>query len=88
MPRHRIQHSRITYVFPNDFPDRLVRFKEESGLSWSEIARRIGTYPHTVWRWKAGKARPNTEHMMALLEVAEDLGLRRLFDGGAGTSDR
>ena len=27
MPRQRIQHSRIVYVFPNDFPQRLVRFQ-------------------------------------------------------------
>ena len=51
MPRQRIHHSRITYDFTQDFPERLERFKEESGLSWSEIARRIGTYRHTVGRW-------------------------------------
>ena len=38
MPRQRTHHSRITYVFPDDFPQRLKRFKEESGLSWAEIA--------------------------------------------------
>ena len=43
MPRQRIQHSRIVYVFPDDFPQRLVRFKEESGLPWAELARRLGT---------------------------------------------
>ena len=32
MPRQRIDHSRTTYGFPDDFPQRLVRFKEESGL--------------------------------------------------------
>ena len=42
MPRQRTQHSRITYALPDDFPQRLERFQEESGLSWSEIARRIG----------------------------------------------
>ena len=30
----------------------------------------------------------NALHMMALLDLACSLGLRRLFDGGAGTSDR
>ena len=44
MPRQRTHHSRITHVVPADFPERLRRFKEESGLSWSEIARRLGTY--------------------------------------------
>ena len=79
MPRQRIHHSRITYNFPGDFAERLKRFQKECGLSWSEIARRLGTYRHTVWRWKAGRGRPHTEHMMALLELAEDLGLAHLF---------
>ena len=46
MPRQRILYRRRT----DDFPQRLVRFQEESVLPWSEIARRIGTYRHTVWR--------------------------------------
>ena len=79
MPRQRTQYNRNTYVFPDDFPQRLVRFKEESGLSWAELARRLGVYPHTVWRWKEGQGRPNVQHMMALLDLANDLGLGRLF---------
>ena len=38
MPRRRTHYSRRTYVIPDDFPERLRRFQEESGLSWSEIA--------------------------------------------------
>ena len=79
MPRQRIDYNIPTYNFPEDFPERLKRFQVESGLSWSEIARRIGTYRYTVWRWKEGQGRPNTEHMMALLELAEGLGLARIF---------
>ena len=30
-------------TFPHDFPRRLKRFQEESGLLWAEIARRLGT---------------------------------------------
>ena len=71
MPRQRTNYRRRTYDFPDDFPERLRRFQEESGLSWSEIARRIGTYRHTVWRWTEGKVRPNVKHMMALLELAK-----------------
>ena len=66
-------------TFPDDFPKRLKRFQEESGLSWSEIARRIGTFRSTVWRWAEGRVRPNVKHMMALLELAKDLGLGHLF---------
>ena len=49
MPRQRTHYSRRTYVIPDNFPQRLRRFQEESGLSWSEIARRLGTYhPYTT----------------------------------------
>lgn len=79
MPRQRTDYYRTTYDFPDDFAERLKRFKKESGLSWSEIARRIGAYRHTVGRWANGRGRPNTEHMMALLELAERLGLAHIF---------
>ena len=49
MPRQRNRYNRRTYAFPAEFPQRLQRFQEESGLSWSEIARRLETYRHTVW---------------------------------------
>ena len=45
MPRQRAYYSRRTYAFPEDFPERLKRFKEEPGLSWSELNRRLGTHP-------------------------------------------
>lgn len=79
MPRQRVHYSRDPYVFPEDFTQRLERFKRESGLSWAEIARRLDIYPHTLWRWRNLGVRPNTEHMMALLALAEDLGLGHLF---------
>lgn len=79
MPRQRIDYNIQTYNFPDDFPERLKRFQVESGLSWSEIARRLGTYRHTVRRWKEGLSRPNTAHMMALLDLAEELGLAHVF---------
>ena len=84
MPRQRIDYNRITYRFPDDFPERLERFQQESGLSWAEIARRIGTYPHTLWRWRCIGVRPSAEHMMALLELAHSLGLGHLFAGWTG----
>ena len=79
MPRQRILHSRDTYPLPKDFPERLKWFQKGSGLSWSEIARRIGTYRNTVWLWKEGRARPNYQHRKALLELADSLGLAHLF---------
>ena len=79
MPRQHTDYRRKTYEFPGDFPQRLKRFKEESGLPWADIARLLGTYPHTVWRWKEGQGLPNVQHMMALLDLAKDLGLGYLF---------
>ena len=75
MPRQRTQYRRSTYVVPDDFPQRLRRFKEESGLSWPEIARRLGTCHHTVWRWRKAGVRPNQHHMRALLGLGDDFGL-------------
>ena len=79
MPRQRIQHSRITFALPDDFPQRLKLFQEESGLSWSEVARRLETYRHTVWRWAEGKTQPNYQHRRALLELADSMGLGKLL---------
>ena len=79
MPRQRTHHSRITYVIPADFPQRLRRFKEESGMSWSEIAHRLGTYRHTVGRWCTAGVRPNQHHLKALLDLADDFGLGHMF---------
>ena len=78
MPRQRTHYRRRVYVFPTDFHERLVRLKEESGLTWAEIARRLGTYPLTIRRWLAG-VRPDKQHMMALLELADSLGLLHLL---------
>ena len=59
MPRQRARYSRRNHPFiTEDFPERLKRLQDESGLSWSEIARRLGTYRHTAWRWKEGGAAP------------------------------
>ena len=52
MPRQRIHHTRETYDFPDDFPERLVRFQEESQLPWAEIHRRLDVHPETARRWR------------------------------------
>ncbi|MCY3646801.1 MAG: helix-turn-helix domain-containing protein [Chloroflexi bacterium] len=78
MPRQRRRYSRDVHVFPEDFPQRLERLKEESGLTWSELAARLGTNPLTVRRWRQG-IRPNALHLFALLDVAASLGLAHLL---------
>ena len=79
MLRQPTYYSRRTHVFPGDFPQRLERFKEESGLSWAEIARRLGTYPLTIRRWRYKGVRPNLAHQVALLDLADDLDLGHIF---------
>ena len=73
MPRQHTRHSRIVYVFPDDFPQRLERFEEESGLSWAELARRLGTDRETVRRWRDKGVRPSTQYYAALLVMADSL---------------
>ena len=68
-----------------DFPERLKRFQERSGLSWSETARRLETYRHTVWRWANGRTLPNYQHRKALVELAESMGLGHLSQPHQGS---
>ena len=62
MPRQRIHHTRETYDFPADFPERLRRFQEESELPWRDKG-----------------VRPTAQHYVALLKLADSLGLGHLF---------
>ena len=78
MPRQHTSHRRTPHTFPEDFPQRLECLKEASCLSWSELARRLGTDPLTVRRWRAG-ARPNSEHLLALMVLSEDVGFGHLL---------
>ena len=59
MPRQRTHHSRITRAFPNNFSQRLERFKEESSLSCAELNRRLGTHPQTIKRWRKREPVPD-----------------------------
>ena len=79
MPRQRTKHSGDSVELTADFPERFKRFQGESGPSWSEIARRLGTYRNTIWRWATGRARPNYQQRRALMELADSMGLGHLF---------
>ncbi len=41
-------------VLPEDFPERLERLKEASGLSWRGLARALGVDPKQLLRWRKG----------------------------------
>ena len=79
MPRQYTHHSRIVYAFPDDFPERLKRFKEESGLPWAELRRRLGADPETVRRWRDKGVLPSTRYYAAMLVLADSYGLGHLF---------
>ena len=76
---YRIEPSR----FPRDFPERLERFKEASGMSWRELARRLRTDIRLVNRWRKG-TRPDSANLIALFNLAAGLGLLHLLLPEAG----
>lgn len=78
MPRQQMHHLRGFYEFPHDFPECLRRIKEASGLSWSELARRLGTSPLTLRRWTQG-VQPSGHYLLALQDLVEELGLTHLL---------
>jgi len=75
MRRRTKTYRRIERAFPEDFPQRLERLKEASGLSWRQFTRHVGADRNTVRQWRKGR-KPNAVSMLALLELARDV------DGG------
>ena len=56
-------------VYPEDSPQRLVRLKEASGLSWRGMARALGVDPKQLRRWRRG-VEPGGGAMLSLLRFA------------------
>ena len=54
MGRQRRVHRPVYYDFPQDFPQRLERFKEATGLTWNALARRLGVNPYRLREWRRG----------------------------------
>lgn len=79
MPRKRIHRSRkTTYTLTGDFAQALEDFHKASGLTWAEIARRLGTSVVNLWRWRQG-VQPSMHHLLALQDLADVMGLRHLL---------
>ena len=57
--------------FPDDFPQRLERLREASGLTWRGLARELGVSVRSLYRWRAG-TRPDAAHMLAIVEFATE----------------
>ena len=77
MGTQRRRYRRIEWPFPDDFPDRLVRFQKASGLSTRALAGLLGVSPYRLRRWKRhGGDDPNPAHLFALLTIAEAMELR------------
>ncbi len=59
--------------FPDDFPRRIERLREASGLSWPGFARALGVSVRTIHRWRRD-SRPDAAHLLALLDYAAEIG--------------
>ena len=76
MGTQRRVHRPFRCVFPPDFPERLERFKEESGLSWRAIARMLGVRLDRLRQWRNKGVAPSPAHLFLLLTIADSMGLR------------
>ena len=56
-------------VLPEDFPDRLRRLKEVSGLTWNGLAQALGVDRKQLDRWRKG-TEPCGGAMLALIRFA------------------
>ena len=86
MPRKRTRHRRTVPSYLDGFPEKLNLLKDASGLSWAELARRIGTNTLTVRRWRAG-THPNSQHLLALMDLAGKLGLANILTTNCSPHD-
>ncbi len=74
-------------VLPEDFPQRLERLKEASGLSWRGLARALGVDPKQLLRWRKG-VEPCGGAMHSIFRFARRIpgGLNILMGSGAQMS--
>ena len=75
----RITGASATTSTPTTSPRPWRTSREASGLSWAEIARRLGTSVMTLWRWRYDGIRPNFRNLLAFQELAKSMGLGHLL---------
>ncbi len=78
MGRQRRVYRPVRNSFPEDFPARLLRFKERSGHSWRSLAHRLGVQPKLLRAWRSGVV-PSSIHLFHLLALADRMGLRNVL---------
>ena len=59
----------LSGVLPKDFPKRLERLREASGLTWNAFADALGVDKKRVHRWRRG-VKPDSEAYHALVKLA------------------
>ena len=59
----------VSGVLSQDFPKRLERLKEASGLSWRGMARALGVDPKQLRRWRRG-VEPAGGAMLSIVRFA------------------
>ena len=71
-------------VLPKDFPERLERLKQASGLSWGALARAIGVDRKQLMRWRNKGVEPCGGAMHAIFRFAAQMpgGLEILIGDG------
>jgi len=79
MARKRVQRQRTVYVLTGDFAQGLEAFKEASGLPWAGMARLLGTSGLNLWRWRKRGVLPNMQHLLAIQELADGMGMGHLL---------
>ena len=86
MGRQRYVYRRERSELPGDFPQRLERLKEATGLSWRGLARTLRTDPRVIRRWKNG-TRPDPGNLYSLFSMAAGMGLLHLLLPEAGSRE-
>jgi transcriptional regulator with XRE-family HTH domain len=65
----------VDYETAESLPTRLRRFREQYGISRSELATRTGLSRPTIWAWESGKTQPRLSNLRVLANV---LGISQL----------
>ena len=86
MGRQQWVYRRDRPQLPADFPERLDRLKEATGLSWRGFARLLRTDPRLVRRWRNG-TRPDAGHLYSLFSAAAKRGLLHILLPGTGNRE-